>query len=50
MRVTTQTYGQFLVNGVDNFTATYFADIVEGLKHDSVRRHLNGSKLPSKAI
>ena len=34
MRVTTQTYGQFLVNGVDNFTGTYFADIVEGLKHD----------------
>ena len=50
MRVTTQTYGQFLVNGVDNFTGTYFADIVEGLKHDSVWRHLNGSKLPSKVI
>lgn len=50
MRVTTQTYGQFLVNGLDNFTGTYFADIVEGLKHDSVWRHLNGSKLPSKAI
>lgn len=50
MRVTTQTYGQFLVNGVDNFTGTYFAEIVEGLKHDSVWRHLNGGKLPSKAI
>jgi len=50
MRVTTQTYGQFLVNGVNNFTGTYFAEIVDGLCHDSVWRHLNGSKLPSKAI
>ncbi len=50
MRVTTQTYGQFLVNGVNNFTGTYFAEIVEGLKHDSVWRHLNGKKLSSKVI
>lgn len=50
MRITTQHYGQFLVNGVDNFTGTYFADIVDGLEHDSVWRHLNGSKLPSKSI
>lgn len=50
MRVTTQIYGQFLVNGVNNFTGTYFAEIVEGLKHDSVWRHLNGNKLSSKVI
>lgn len=50
MRITTQDYGQFLVNGVENFTATYFAETVENLKHDSVTRHLNGSKLSSKAI
>lgn len=50
MRVTTQTYGQFLVNGVNNFTGTYFAEIVEGLEHDSVWRHLNGDKLSSKVI
>jgi hypothetical protein len=50
MKVTTQDYGQFLVNGVNNFTGTYFADTVLDLKHDSVWRHLNGSKLHSKAI
>lgn len=50
MKVTTQSYGQFLINGVNNFTGTYFADIVEGLEHDSVWRYLNGSKLSSKVI
>ncbi|SRR6266508_352031 len=50
MQVTTLAYGQFLVNGINNFTGTYFADIVEGLEHDSVWRHLNGAKLSSKVI
>lgn len=50
MKITTQDYGQFLLNGVNNFTGTHFADIVEGLEHDSVWRHLNGSKLSSKVI
>lgn len=50
MKITTQSYGQFLINGVNNFTGTYFSKIVEGLEHDSVWRHLNGSKLPSKTI
>lgn len=43
-------YGQFLINGVNNFTGTYFADIAQDLSHDSVWRHLNGAKLPSKVI
>ena len=38
LRVTTQSYGQFLINSVTNFTGTYFADIVDDLKHDSVWR------------
>ena len=50
MIVTTQDYGQFLINGVNNYAGTYFSKIVEGLEHDSVWRHLNGSKLPSKVI
>ena len=50
MIITTQDYGQFLINGVNNYTGTYFSKIVEGLEHDSVWRHLNGSKLPSKVI
>lgn len=50
MKLTTQMYGQFLVNGVKNFTGTYFSEIVAGLAHDSVWRFLNGSKLRSKVI
>lgn len=45
MKVTTQSYGQFLVNSPVNFTGTYFADTVEGLEHDSVYRFLKDSKL-----
>ena len=45
MKVTTQNYGQFLVNSPINFTGTYFADTVEGLEHDSVYRFLKDSKL-----
>lgn len=29
MKVTTQSYGQFLVNSPMNFTGTYFADTVD---------------------
>ena len=50
MLVTTQSYGQFLINGVNNYTGTYFSKIVEGLEHDNVWRHLNSSKLRSKVI
>jgi hypothetical protein len=45
MKVTTMSYGQFLVNTPVNFTGTYFADSVEGLEHDSVHRFLKGSRL-----
>ena len=34
--------GDVLINGVNNYTGTYFSKIVEGLEHDSVWRHLNG--------
>jgi len=50
MIITTQRYGQFLVNGIKNFTGTYFSDIVEGLYHDRGWRFLNGAKLGSKVI
>ena len=50
MRVTTQHYGQFLINGVKNYTATYFPQIVAGLEHDNVSRYLSGAKLKSKTI
>ena len=50
MIITTQDYGQFLINGVNNYTGTYFSKIVEGLEHDSVQRYLNATKLSSKVI
>lgn len=45
MIVTSQDYGQFLVNSHRNFTGTYFADTVEELNHDSVYRFLRGNKI-----
>jgi len=45
MKVTTQSYGQFLINSPVNFTGTYFAGTVGGLEHDSVYRFLKGNCL-----
>lgn len=45
MKVTSQHYGQFLLNSPQNFTSTYFADSVEGLSHDSVYRYLRDSSI-----
>jgi len=45
MKVTTQLYGQFILNTPQNFTGTYFADTVDYLEHDSVYRFLKDSKL-----
>lgn len=50
MKVTTQLYGQFLLNTPVNFTGTYFAETVEELEHDSVYRFLKNSKLTSKIL
>lgn len=50
MKVTTMSYGQFLVNSPVNFTGTYFADTVEGLSHDSVYRFLKDSRLPPALV
>ncbi len=45
MKVTKQSYGQFLVNSPVNFTGTYFAATVDGLEHDSIHRFLKDSQL-----
>lgn len=50
MKVTTISYGQFLVNTPVNFTGTYFADTVDGLEHDSVHRFLKGSRLTPSLV
>ncbi len=51
MKVTTQLYGQFLVNTPANVTGTYFADTVGGVfSHDQVSRFLAESKLTPRII
>ena len=50
MKVTTQGYGQFLMNGVKRYTATDCSQIVEGLEDDRVSGEFNGPQLKSKAI
>lgn len=50
MSVTTQMYGQFLVNTPANVTGTYFADTAAGFSHDQVTRFLRRSKLSPKII
>lgn len=50
MKVTAQSYGQFLVNSVTNFTGTYFADTVEQLDHNSVYRYLKYERLTPRLV
>lgn len=50
MKVTSISYGQFLINSQINFTGTYFADTVRGLDHNSVYRYLKNSKLGSRMV
>ena len=50
MIITTQDYGQFLINGVNNYTGTYFLKIVEGLEYDSAWRYFNSAKLPNTVM
>lgn len=50
MKVTSISYGQFLINSQNNFTGTYFADTVGGLNHNSVYRYLKNSKLGSRMV
>ena len=50
MKVTTQMYGQFLVNTPINVTGTYFADTAGGFAHDRVSDFLKHSKLTPRII
>jgi hypothetical protein len=50
MKITTMSYGQFLVNSQVNFTGTYFAETVAGLDHNSVFRFLKYEKLTPKLV
>jgi hypothetical protein len=48
--VTTQMYGQFLINTPSNVTGTYFADTSGEFSHDQVTRFLRDSKLSPRII
>jgi hypothetical protein len=39
-----------LLNGVDNFTATYFADVIGPVSHDSITRSIADIKLSPKVL
>ena len=50
MKVTSQLYGQFLLNSQINYTGTYLADHIEGLDHNSIYRYLKNEKLSPRLI
>lgn len=50
MKVTAQSYGQFLINTPVNVTGTYFADTAGEFSHDEVSRFLKHSKLSPRII
>jgi hypothetical protein len=43
-------YGQILLNGVDNFTATYFSDVIGNVSHDSITRSIASIKLSPRVL
>lgn len=43
-------YAQMLLNGVDNFTATYFADVIGTVSHDTIGRSIATIKLSPKVV
>jgi hypothetical protein len=49
-KVVTSDYAQMLLNGVDNFTATYFAEVIGTVSHDSIGRSITNIKLSPKVV
>lgn len=50
MKVTAQVYGQFLLNSQVNYTGTYLADHLEGLRHDNVQYFLKTSHFTPRQL
>ncbi len=50
MKVTSQLYGQFLLNTQTNYTGTYLSEHVNGLDHNSIYRYLKNEKLGPRLI
>ena len=46
----TSDYAQMLLNGVDNFTATYFSDVIGSVSHDSITRSIANVKLSPRVL
>lgn len=49
-KVTASDYAQMLLNGVDNFTATYFSEVIGTVSHDTVGRSIATIKLSPKVV
>lgn len=49
-KIVTSDYAQMLLNGVDNFTATYFAEVIGTVSHDTIGRSIAGIKLSPKVV
>jgi len=49
-KVITSDYAQMLLNGVDNFTATYFAEVIGTVSHDTIGRSIADIKLSPKIV
>lgn len=49
-KVVTSDYAQMLLNGVDNFTATYFSEVIGTVSHDTIGRSIATIKLSPKVV
>jgi hypothetical protein len=49
-KIATSDYAQMLLNGVDNFTATYFSEVIGTVSHDTIGRSIASIKLTPKVV
>lgn len=49
-KVVASDYAQMLLNGVDNFTATYFSEVIGTVSHDTIGRSIADIKLSPKIV
>lgn len=49
-KIVTSDYAQMLLNGVDNFTATYFSEVIGTVSHDTIGRSIATIKLSPKVV
>lgn len=49
-KIVTSDYAQMLLNGVDNFTATYFSEVIGTVSHDTIGRSIATIRLSPKVV